>query len=131
MRITCLLVCVVVAGCSFSLDGPPSGYEPQRHGPPHCDRDDGGLAVLDGLAAAFFTLPVAIGTAIALAPSTDADARRSAWSAAGGGALLAGLVIGSIARGQRVTARCAKAYLDFERWAADSARVWTPSPRRE
>jgi hypothetical protein len=131
MRSACLLMCGVVAGCSFSLAGPPPGYQPQRHGPPRCDRDDGGLALLDGLAIAFFMLPVAIGTAIAFAPSADAEDRRTALIASGGGALLAGLPAAAIARGQRVTARCAKAHLDFERWAADQARVWTPSPRPE
>jgi hypothetical protein len=122
-------MCGVIAGCSFSLEGPPPGYQPQRDGPPRCDRDDDGLALLDGVAIAFFMLPVAIGTVIAFEPSVEAENRRRALIAAGGGALMAVLPAAAIARGQRVTARCAKAHLDFERWAADQARVWTPSPR--
>ena len=129
LRIVGLLLCVVGAGCSFALDGPPADYEPRRHGRPICDREAGGLAVLDGLGIAIAMLPPAIGAAVVIDPRPE-GALGDGVALVAGGAFLAVVGVTSLALGSRVTARCEKAHLDFQRWVSDSARVSAPSPAR-
>ena len=104
---------MLVAGCSFTVSGPPARYSPAEHGKPVCDESAHGRAALDAIAAGLaLVVPVAVGV-FAVADEIDIGGR----DALGLGGLLAGsgVELAALRYQYDATARCLEARLQYER----------------